>query len=165
MKLSKFAGIAVLAAFALPAAANSSSIGVSEGLPSYFFTPGFLSGSGWHDSVTFEGLAAGKYNVNLGFTGLNIDISSITLNGENLVPSFVSNGVSLYSFTSAAFSPFKLDIFGSTRSGQFGSYAGVFSAVAAVPEPETYALALTGLGLGMLFLWRSRRSSRTPSLI
>lgn len=153
MKIRQYLGWMALAAMAMPASANTSTVNVMEGVPTQFFSPGFLAGNGWHDTVTFEGLAAGKYNVNLGFTGLSISINTLTLNGQSLTPSPGSPGVSLFSFTNAAFSPFTLEIFGSTPTGSFGSYAGVFSAVAAVPEPETYVLALAALGLGLM-LWK-----------
>jgi hypothetical protein len=159
MEIRNLLGAAVLAVMALPASANTSTITVSENTPTQFFSPGFLVGNGWHDTVTFEGLAAGTYNIDLGFTGLKINISSLTLNGQSLTPSAGAPGVSLFSFTNVASSPFTLEIFGSTPIGKIGTYAGVFSAVAAVPEPETYTLALAALGIGVFIRRKSKNMS------
>jgi hypothetical protein len=94
---------------------------------------------------------------NSGFSKvLNIDFTSVTLNGYALN---IQNGVFDYAFTEQQLSlqgALVLSVSGLT--GGNASYAGTIN-VLPVPEPETYALMLGGLGL-VGFVARRRKSAK-----
>jgi hypothetical protein len=94
---------------------------------------------------------------NSGFSKvLNIDFTSVTLNGYALT---LQNGVFDYAFTNEQLSlqgALVLEVSGLT--GGNASYAGTIN-VLPVPEPETYALMLGGLGL-VGFVARRRKSAK-----
>lgn len=98
------------------------------------------------DVITFTGMAPGTYSVSLvgqewGSLSDPIKFTSITLNEANVdiyKKVFMLDAVS-------ANSPFKLTLKGAlNEAGAY--YTGSFQ-VSAVPEPETYAMFLAGLGL------------------
>ena len=133
------------------------------------FTP-ILDGG--DDVITFTGLAAGSYDFVFSFSSQHIDF----LTGQSKTPIgsgkyFVSsnsnvavNGIGTETFNNSASltgswlsigsSPFTLYLKG-TPSGQ-ASYSGEIS-VTHLPEPESYAMMLVGLG-ALGFLARRRRS-------
>ncbi len=163
MKIKKLFISAALMGSLMPLYASDTTLSFDGGnLVGYFDLTPFAEGG--QDTITFEGLAAGNYEVELNFGGLNINVTSITLNGEPATFSSGAPGFPAFSFVRTAFSPFVLDIVGSVaNSARPAFYGGSISAVAAVPEPETYALALTGLGLGLLFRRQSKKSdTSTP---
>jgi PEP-CTERM motif len=78
----------------------------------------------------------------------NIDFTSASLNGVALVIDNTQQSaqLSLATLLPADFTgPLQLIVNGT--SGGNGSYSGNLNITAAVPEPETYALLLAGLGL------------------
>lgn len=113
------------------------------------------------DTFTFTGLSEGIFSsslVTIGFRPAdNIDFTSVSVNGQayNLVGS--GTGVEVASFTPQALTgPIVLTVTGiagpalADGTALSASYAGTAN-LAPVPEPETYALMLAGLGVvGML---------------
>jgi hypothetical protein len=90
----------------------------------------------------------------------NVDFSSITLNGH----AFALNNTPTYSFGSLSApiilsGPLTLVVTGT--SGFAGGYGGLLSAVAVVPEVETYAMMLAGL-IFVGFMVRRRKAAPAP---
>lgn len=113
------------------------------------------------DTFTFTGLADGFFNsslVTIGFRDTdNIDFTSVSVNGQ--MYNLVGNGLGLEvaNFTPQQLNaPIVLSVMGiagpslADGTALSASYAGTAN-LAPVPEPETYALMLAGLGVvGML---------------
>lgn len=111
----------------------------------YTFTPQL--GNGLVDSVLSS----------IGFTNAsNINFTSVTLNGVALT---ISNGVidSAATLTQIPASGL-LTLIVKGTSGSAASYSGVLN-VTAVPEPETYAMMLAGLGLVGFAAARRRKAA------
>jgi len=100
---------------------------------------------------TYTGIGAGTFEVFLNRTGA-IKINSVTFNGTPLV--FSSPPPVWYLSGDFAGGDIKLEVKGSTTG--IGSFSSVTS-VTAVPEPETYALMLAGLG-AIGFMARRRKA-------
>ena len=103
-------------------------------------------GSGY--SVSNFALLPGVYNTI--FTSLKLVSSADGLVGtldDSVVASAISIGSSALnlSFGSNGGGNYHLEVVGNTNGGQGGIYNGAIS-VTAIPEPETYALMLAGLG-------------------
>lgn len=110
------------------------------------------------DTITFSGAAEGQVSASLitiGFLpGTDINLSSVTLNGLPLAIQGGGTSVEVASLPLSAFSgPLTLVVMGTAAptlgSGEAiaASYAGTVNVTSAVPEPETYALLLAGLGV------------------
>ena len=115
-------------------------------------------GSGY--SVTNFTLLPGLYNTV--FTGLMLVSSPDGLVGtgdDNLVASSFSPGTGALNLTFGANTGgnYYLSVVGMTNGQQGGIYNGAIS-VTAVPEPETYAMFLAGLG-ALGFLARRRKNA------
>lgn len=116
------------------------------------YTGGFtVTHSGaFSDTFTFSPTLASSIVsaslISIGFTNVdNIDFTSVSLNGHALT---ISNGVFDTALTGSQLNlngPLTLIVNGT--SGLNASYSGTINVMAAVPEPETYALMLGGLGL------------------
>jgi hypothetical protein len=100
----------------------------------YNFTPSL--GGTWVDSLI----------TSIGFTpASDINFTLADLNGSSLI---IQNGLLDAAYTPAPFQlsgPLTLTISG--MSGATASYSGSINVTSAVPEPETYAMLLAGLGL------------------
>lgn len=110
--------------------------------------------SGGSDVITFTGLAAGYYMIDVSISGQNLTFSpQSNLNG---VPGeLTSAGKGRYAFfSSSPSSSFTLNLFGTANAG--ATYSGDVT-VTAVPEAETYAMMVGGLGL-LGFMARRRKA-------
>jgi hypothetical protein len=109
--------------------------------------------------------AANTYALNfmgvnvMDITGLSIEVwNNVHPNGGTLLTTFSGNNLTTMLGTLAA-GQYHLDIsgvFGTNASS--GQYSVALTSVPAVPEPQTYALMLAGLG-AVAFMARRRRAS------
>ncbi|URI06667.1 FxDxF family PEP-CTERM protein [Aquincola tertiaricarbonis] len=161
MKLHHFAAAAVLAISGAQAFAVSQSESLSFDALSATYSFGAKDISAANTSFTFtldttKGIAAGTYDILGSISGTNFSFSSVTLNGTAWDLSANSKGKVIFGeveLTSAL--PLTLTINGA----KFGSTPGAFSGqlvMAPVPEPETYALMLAGLGAVGFVAYRRR---------
>ena len=106
------------------------------------------------DVITFDGLAAGIYDFTLTLSGQYMTLSAVSLNGIDGL--FTNMGKwSFAGVDGTAQTPLVLTLVGTTSKAS-ALYSGELS-VAAVPEPETYAMFLAGLGaLGFVARRRAR---------
>lgn len=95
------------------------------------------------------------------------DISGLTLTfwdnyhpyGYNLLGTFAGDGAT-FSFALPTAGQYHVDITGDATGSKGGVYTVAFSTVTAVPEPESYALFLAGLGLmGTIIRRRTQKSA------
>ena len=152
----------VLAAFLALAATGALAADQTVNLlgPSATFTgtPALLDGGA--DAISFDGLAAGTYSYTLTLSGQFITLTSATLTDAAQVvqPLNVTNVLGIVSFgylLSTGEGPsFVLDLAGTVTDASKANYNGTLSVVP-VPEPETYAMFLAGLG-AMGFMLRRR---------
>jgi hypothetical protein len=180
LKLTALA--AMLAGASVAANAATTDLGtVSLGTPKTF--SGIVNGSGTsiNDLFTFtldSGNTASGYsvvNIPLSFSGgeWNTALATLTLmsNADGVVGNADdqmlgtamwnqgsnSNNTLQLSYDSAITGPAYIQITGVTDGGNGGIYSG---AIAAIPEPETYAMLLAGLGLmGAVVRRRSNRKT------
>ena len=173
---------AMLAGGSVAANAATTDLGaISLGQPTTF--SGIVSGSGTsiNDIFTFslaDGNTSSGYsvvNIPLTFTGgeWNTALATLTLmsNADGIVGNADdqmlgsaiwnqgtnSNDSLQLSYGSAISGPAYIQVTGVTDGGNGGVYAG---AIAAIPEPETYAMLLAGLGLmGAVVRRRSNRKT------
>lgn len=157
MKLKSLAAAAVLAVASLGAAADQTST-FAGGLASFLNEP--IALGSFSQVINFDGLASGWYSVDGVMSATNVTWSSVTLNG-NLwsIGSFGKFSFGSIEVTSST--PLSMTLIGSRPSAATSSYSGTLT-VSAVPEPESYALMLAGLGLiGTIALRRSKASQST----
>jgi hypothetical protein len=140
--------------FAALAAAGGSLVGN----PQVFNADNILSGG--NDVITFVGAAAGLYNVVLQGSASFVSALAGTLNGQALTVTSSPDGIfHLFTMITTLSPDFTLSLNGVANPFSTltlnSQYAGNIS-VTAIPEPETYALLLAGLGV-IGFLARRRR--------
>jgi hypothetical protein len=154
MKLKTLATSILLAFAAGGAMADDQTVSFT-GLAASFDSVGTVLAGG-DDVITFDDLAPGIYDFTLTLSGQYMTLSSATLNG--VVGTVMNmNKMSFAGVDGTATTPLVLTLTGVTIPSTKGSpiYSGELS-VAAVPEPETYALFVAGLG-ALAFMARRRR--------
>lgn len=152
MKLYAFAAVAALS---VAAPATAQTVITLTGTPSamsgtFGNQPVAGVGGAFSDSYIFtlgQQSDVGAVLTSIGFTNsTNIDFTSVLLNGKALT---INNGVVDFAFTGSpinfAAGPVSLVVNG-LQFGE-GSYSGVIAAVAAVPEPATWAMMIGGFGM------------------
>jgi len=168
-KIKTFAAAAVLA-IAGPAFADcTSNSTLSLGTPGIaLFGNSFSEAGNYTDCYTFD---LGKASDTGGFSltldpilnKLNIDLLSVSLSGGSLGAALVDTTPGTFSFSSLAAGTYTLAVNAlvTNSRGLWGgdvSYGGTIVSTAAsvspIPEPQTYALMLAGLGA---IAWISRR--------
>jgi len=117
-----------------------------------------VSGAFFFDTYTFtitgtSTISGGAFPAFIsGFTAVLQDSTFASI-GTDTTP---SDG---FSFSGLAAGNYAISFLGFPTSSTLSAYGGVVTAVTTVPEPETYALMLAGLGV-MGFVATRRRSSR-----
>ena len=102
----------------------------------------FLSGN-WYSTETWNGLSVGSGNT-FSFSGLDIDLIESAASGT--VTSSTLGGPS--SLANASFSVYFSDnSWGTAKLAQMNWHESQTLVITSVPEPETYAMLLAGLGL------------------
>lgn len=166
MKLKTFAAAAVFAmatssAFAADMTFDAGSIPLAPDLWSQTVTH-TTSGS-FTDTINFSigagdlSTVANPLNVKLGNTQVfNIDNLSYTLwSGSNNLGTFSGNNETFVNTLAAG--DYTIKVMGNANGVAGGTY-GIAMQMAAVPEPETYAMLLAGLGL-VGFMSRRRKTN------
>ena len=151
MKLKTLAASMLLACAAGGALADDQTATFSGMVASFDSVGTTLAGG--KDVITFNGLASGIYDFTLTLSGQYMSLSSASLNG---VTGLITN-VGKWSFAGidgSASTPLVLTLMGTTSKSS-ALYSGELS-VTAVPEPESYALFVAGLG-ALAFLARRRQ--------
>jgi len=152
MKLKTLATSILLAFAAGGAMADDQTVTFSGSIASFDSIGTVLAGG--DDVITFDGLALGMYDFTLTLSGQYMKLSSATLNG--VVGTVMNmNKMSFAGVDGTANTPLVLTLTGVTSTKGTPIYSGELS-VAAVPEPETYAMFLAGLG-ALGFMARRRR--------
>jgi hypothetical protein len=152
MKLKTLAFSIVLAFAANGAMADNQTASFS-GLVASFDSVGTTLAGG-QDVITFDGLASGIYDFTLTLSGQFMSLSSASLNG--VTGTIMNSGKwSFLGIDGTSVTPLVLTLAGTTSKSS-ALYSGELS-VAAVPEPETYAMFLAGLG-ALAFVARRRRA-------
>lgn len=168
MNLKLLAVTGVIASASLGAAANDVNTGATIVNGTSGFTITHFDSLDFTDTITFANssnvfASASIITISLG-AGQNIDFTSATLNGVAMT--LQSSGPVDIAYTASPVGPIStnliLKVSGKTDADQVGlgknaTYSGTLN-VTPVPEPETYALMLAGLG-AIGFLARRRRSS------
>jgi hypothetical protein len=151
MRLRTLAAAAALVVGAGSTLAADQSIDLSSGIASFTSTSPVLQGG--DDVITFTNLAYGTYDFLLTFSGQWLTLSSASVN--DVAGLFIGNGKVVFGgVEGVGNSPFTLTLVGNTNKS-IAQYSGEIS-VTAVPEPETYAMFIAGLGV-LGFMARRRR--------
>lgn len=145
----------ILLAFAATGAMADNQTATFSGLSASFESVGTTL-SGGQDVINFDGLAAGLYDFTLTLSGQWLTLSPTTTTLNGVVGTVLDFGkITFLGIEGTGNSPFTLTLSG-TADSLLALYSGELT-VTAVPEPETYALFLAGLGaLGFIARRRTK---------
>lgn len=149
--------IAAAALLVSVSAAQADNVTIPVLLPTTAFTDITPFTGSAVDTKTFTGLADGVYNFKFSFSGTDLSIFAATFDGTTLPITTMgpfSFGQLIGTFTIASPAPLLFTLVGTAAPG--AAYTGILN-VSAVPEPETYAMLLAGLGALGLMASRRRR--------
>lgn len=172
-KLKAIVAALALVASATPALADCTSTTSLNTLPSTgisLFGNSFSSATkSFTDCYTFTltnsaDTFGGMVEIDPLLNKLNLNIQSVALWGGSILGSLVDTTASSFDFGTLGAGNYTFAVTGDVSSawGLYSSdvgYAGAIATVAAVPEPETYALMLLGLA-GMGAYARRRKASK-----
>ncbi|WP_296509198.1 FxDxF family PEP-CTERM protein [Rhodoferax sp.] len=148
MKMKTAIAAATLALFG--AAANATDVAFVDGLANV--ASGSITGAkgvSFSQSWTFSGLTSGTYNVEGSLAGNNISFTSVLLNGVAWDLSGTAKAPTVFKFADISYTgtgPWTLVATGTKTTASAGNFSGSLN-VTPVPEPETYAMLLAGLGV------------------
>jgi hypothetical protein len=112
---------------------------------------GFDGTGSFTQTITFTGLSAGTYDILGNISGRNLSFTSVALDGESWdITNFTSTNKAKTNFAFGSLEvtgsqPFQLIVTGVNYEN--AAYIGTISTIPTVPEPESYAMLLAGLGL------------------
>jgi hypothetical protein len=111
----------------------------------------FDSTASFTQTITFSGLSAGTYDILGNISGQNLTFTSVALDGVLWdINNFTSTSKAKTKFAFGTLEvtssqPIQLIVKGFNYGN--AAYNGTISAIPPVPEPESYAMLLAGLGL------------------
>ena len=155
LKVAALAAAALVCAAAPSVAATTGSFLVPASSTFVFYSLGIDAGSSFDDVFTLTSgpsLPTGVYTFDGGISSSWLNFDSVTVNGQSFGNSFGGH----IDLTDAL--PITIEVTGHALDGTIGSYTGSLGFTAApVPEPETYAMVLAGLG-AVGFVARRRKA-------
>ena len=154
MQFKSIVAAAALAAASVGAFAGDQTVSFDiDNTASFIGTKPLLVGG--DDVITFDNLAAGTYDFLLTLSSQYITLQSVTLNGVS--GTILQSGkIAFADIEGTGSTPFVLNVAGLVNDSK-ANYSGELS-VTVVPEPETYALMLAGIG-AIGFVARRRRAA------
>ena len=146
----KLKSIALAAALVASSACSFAGTSIFSAEHADFVNDAFtISATPFTQTITFSGLSAGTYDVSGSLSSQNITWDSVNLDGHSW--SVFSGSTPKRKFAEIEYTgsaPLTLTLVGYTMGTSASKviYSGELT-VTAVPEPETYAMLLAGLGL------------------
>ncbi|MYM91424.1 PEP-CTERM sorting domain-containing protein [Rugamonas sp. FT82W] len=143
-----FAAAGFVSQFANAATASFDANGFAS-FHSDAFTPADVSGTSFHQTVTFSGLAAGIYNIDASISATRLVFSEhgVWMDGHEFELATINGKLKSGNLVYDGTAPLILDVFGKTDGAYTQAFFNGSVSVTAVPEPETYGMLLGGLAL------------------
>lgn len=143
-----FATAGFVSQFANAATATFDSFGFAS-FHSDAFTPADVKGTSFHQTVTFDGLAAGIYNIDASISATRMFFTphGVWLDGREFDLAESNGKLKSGNLVYDGAAPLMLDVYGTTDGAYTQAFFNGSISVTAVPEPETYGMLLGGLAL------------------
>ena len=151
------AGLLAAASFGASAANQTVALNLTD-IVSFTATSPVLDGG--DDVISFNGLAAGMYDITVTLSSQGVTWNQAATNLNGVTGAFSGGKLQFADFEYNGSTPFALTLVGSKTVGatKFGYSADV--SVSAVPEPETYGMLLGGLALmGVVARRKAKKSA------